>query len=1411
MPIAQILSGEPTFGQLIASRGEALLAEARLQNIMGMLSAKALDMVETVVANPVTAQRTDDRIQVASLELSGATKTELLPGVLVIARTDAFTASHSAQSVVLFWPGRTGGLAEFTSWQALQDVLAPEGGSAKDRVVTRPIGTHIFECSVLDQLAYYDRRATAICAGERRFDDAPGLQASLQRLHAETLSDLTVPFHAARDQLLTAHFEREKVMRRVHVQPGWLQGLSQEDGAEGKHLVRQMCDAMHDSHELLASDLPPRGEFVEDLLRQRLQADFAVSEPVRVILDLPESVKSVKELIADSGAPGTPFREVLRPSEQRVNLPLAEVALMGIDDAFKARLNFLRVQVVVDDADEARRLESRIDADYLIALVEGLDVAEQFEQRIRAVHGRLEAESDFAMQFRRERLCAPYLAQLRLQTWVARMRKVIDVDGEQIINAALLPRQADAPEDELDVVLRSIILNAPGSELNTTGVALAGVVLMENRTSGKTVMYLPDVPNWKVLTEHDSAQQACQSLIQMSLEPGMADYLSARPVSGDPAAHASYIRQAQLKHFDGFIRVDSGSWPRNIPLPEHLVNVQMGRLIEAHRSTSRSQTDLYFELAAQSTSVGTIFGYISMALGIVPFVGTGLALVDALRAAVYSADAFVEGKVGEGLDHIEAVLLSLIDAAMDSLPGGSVAATGAARRAARLGRFSAGFKAAIRHSGKSRHAPFSRFDGYESSTPWWKLPARQLEATSAVHTLDGQKYIVRDAKVYAVEWDADYSTWRLRGNDVKSYKQPIALDRMGRWDTQGAVDGALVRGGLKGGGAHLTRMASDGWVGISGYLRRRLRGIETEAQKIDRLCWELQTHFAGLDDLKRRLNHSQELIRQGDLGSTTQLIHEQAVTDYRNFFVIATEKILAIGPHGPGSRLGYKNALNDYVHRVMRAARALEDRYVNDFLVFYRRMQEVGDFDPGSEVVDLSAVTALMQLHMDFLYTLRKASDHRAFQENWYERVNKVGLTESTRKALKDVLDTSTSALGYKIAQMGSILIGAVMKVPIAELARTGFKGKVEHALVSYAELMSGGLDISNKQRIRMLTKVVSQFRDIELAALGIEASSARLLDQSFWPVLHKSLMGFKLDAETRLANLENQLEVTVQRTAGKQKGQSTKKVFETVDDELLIGVARTTAKGERVMDVLEPVSGRINETYHQEGKRWALVKPVSRHTPPSAIKVEDVLAEAEEAMSPLESLLVKVKEYAKTSMEPASLEDILELRASQLDTLGNKLVEVPEQPAIVAMRDRLKAQSQQLRAEGVRLRVEACKRLPTQGHLDYLLGRREVSIKKVVDERVAQLTPKGRVDGYLQEYMVHGHDGRPLWYAHFHYAKVETPFVNFSKAHLKTPDQRYLGLKSQMAEAHSGENITPILRAPISQAIAVKHFQSID
>ena len=126
-----------------------------------------------------------------------------------------------------------------------------------------------------------------------------------------------------------------------------------------------------------------------------------------------------------------------------------------------------------------------------------------------------------------------------------------------------------------------------------------------------------------IADDHPLFRGALYQAVHMAIDEAMRTYLASRPLEGDTRTHLSYINQALLKRFTGFIGVGNA---RSEPIAQVRANLQMGRLILEHRASSRSQVDLYLE--SEAMRHGRVYDYLKLALGFVPGVGTAIALYD---------------------------------------------------------------------------------------------------------------------------------------------------------------------------------------------------------------------------------------------------------------------------------------------------------------------------------------------------------------------------------------------------------------------------------------------------------------------------------------------------------------------------------------------------------------------------------------------------------------------------------------------------------------------------------------------------------------------------------------------------------------------------------------------------------------
>ncbi|MFJ2691287.1 dermonecrotic toxin domain-containing protein [Pseudomonas sp. NPDC087336] len=811
------------FNALYQAHKDGLKAEVELQRTLTQLDSTELELLK-VLLDPPDADDHDPDVAFASLLLSmrtdtGAPLRQELNGVFVIARQQALSDPGSADSLLLYWPGIGGGLQRFADRKDLeQQLLKIQGQNPVLILQLQAITTDPLLYSLNQQTRLFEEQAAQI--RQRYPDDTLASQRAqeLEKLRRQTLALLQVPVNPARSLALMHLQEQRLSASMVGRLPTWLGTLAAPDGARLKSLTSTYIQAMQRSHEQLQTTLVPRDVFTRRHLQAQLREDFSLKGDFDVQLDLPDSVTLQKQL-SDGAAPGTPQKLVAVPSTARSKMSLEELAQLNIDNSpsmqlepLSLRLGFMRVEVTTADDRERQALTAGITPAYLRKTLPQLDLPKAYEKLIYDTFMGDRSEPLFVREHRRECLIEPWRLTLQLQGECARLQGQIGLDDLQALNTAI---DADNPQawqaGGKRIEILPAYLSAGGKDTPNEGpVTLSGVTFIQEQVSGMTLLYLPDTPDGQPLRRYDSLEEARRALFNLCLRSEMVSYLAGRALQGDVRAHESRINQAVLKHFDAMIGVGV-RWPAATSLAAHLLNTQMGRLIESHRGTSRSNDALFLERCALSGP--KTLNYIKMAMGLVPFVGAAIALHDAWTSANRAVAALLRADVGEGLTEIESVLLSVIDAAMDILPGAaaSKSATGAraltrARQLQALGKGAMALPPTSKY--RARHIA-ERFAGYEYEKPISLLGLQPVEHgvyRNIYRHADGD-FITRQGRLYQVEPSTDSRGWRLSGTHKKTYKQPIALDEAGRWDTWFGVYGATFEGGGLGGGGVLGHLA----------------------------------------------------------------------------------------------------------------------------------------------------------------------------------------------------------------------------------------------------------------------------------------------------------------------------------------------------------------------------------------------------------------------------------------------------------------------------------------------------------------------------------------------------------------------------------------------------------------------------
>ena len=1382
------------FTALYNAHKTGLHAEAELQRALKQLSEDEYSLLKAL-----PAAAAPDQI-VASLVLSMTEKngehttvtTQELNGPFVITRSSALLDPASPHSLLLYWPGTGGGLQRFPSRRELErQVFKIRDQDDHLALQLKKIDADPLDYSLDRQITDFEETAGQI---RQRYSDASQSAQradELERLRKQALATLQVPLHAARHLAFAHLLEQNRSATLAASLPDWLTRAGGSERIELKALIEAYIPAMHRSHEQLEMALIPRDKFTRQHLHARLRKDFSIKGHFAVQLDLPDSVSWQKRSTPAPGAPGTAQKLFLVPSAARSKMSLQDLAQHNIDNTpsmslepLLLRLSYMKVEVTTEDESERKALTTGITLPYLRKILPELDLPQAYEKLILKAFIGSTDESTFVKDHRRECLIEPWRLMLKLQGACAHLQKQINYDELQVLNIAI---DADTQEawraDRKRIVLWPAHLAVGGKDTPQEGpVTLSGVTFIEEQISGMTLLYLPDSPDSRFLRRYDNLEAARKALFNLCQRDEMVSYLAGRALQGNVRAHVSRIDQAMLRHFDAMIGIGM-RWPSTMSLASHLLNAHMGRLIEAHRGTSRSNDALYLE--RYTLNGPRAFNYIKMALGVVPFVGVAIALYDAWTSANQAVSAFLRGKVGDGLAEIESVLLSLIDATMDILPGISAgsSATRAARTLTRTRQLTAsGTSARALHAPSKRRAMhvIQRFAGYEYEQPI-SLASLQPATTGIYRNVyrhaDGD-FIVRQGRIYQVELNKDARNWRLRGTASKSYKQPVGLDEAGDWDTYFGVYGVTFEGGGLGGG------------NVYGHLADTLDPIWPQAIR-DRLprWWTdqaLRRHHqltVAADDLSGRIDaqalRSNVVIKAYyDHPDHPALLRMAADKVCRDDIALATRQYQILEELRPLTHGNKLRALNEMQsHDAALVADRLQHRVVLANQRISPLLDEIDRLDVSLDALPAASINErlgllreMRRLRVEVTGAIEEIEALMGDLNRWYElivvRANKAKLADVVSDLNRRLNDFN---LGYlKTAhRLESVKnFENASEVSWLYLQQRAWHLRVEMDRALYMQFSLSEVSASKAQRTQILSNCLDTYAKYRREMNQWTASYPQYFHmEEFEPLM----AGIEAMAERARKAIDHP-------APPRLAGQSNKKVFLTEDEQLLIGVENWEPRTRQRQFVLN--DGRAGRQVWEQADngKYRLLTPATSQTTPARRELAPLLADARKRLDAQPDYLAKVQDHADRNMLPVDLEHML---VSEADDLTHRARDIEALSAGDAIVGELRAKASELRARGREMRTwQSLKtRKPTDGMLDDLVRQKTVEIRKVAPLTRLRKRTDGRVD-HLQEYEIWDLTQAPpklLWYAHFHYSRAKPVFGEFEKAHLKLAEHRFL------------------------------------
>jgi hypothetical protein len=1307
-------------------------------------------------------------------------QSKILEGALVFMSGNALDDADAGAgaSHLLYWPGSDGGVQRFTSRKHLEQTLYGSDEPDDPRLSLRLTTVHTdpFELSLQTQYTRFEELAADLRTAHAGDAQELEREQALGLLREKSYFQLLVPDHAARRLAFNQFTEVNKATALVSELPAWVGRISPEHRVQLKSLLDAYFPALERADKLRERQLPLPVDFSLQRVEERLRKDFALEHPFRVTLDLPDSV-TVTQQPVEGGAPGTPTRRLDIPSHSRSKLSIQQLALLNVVPPMGLRLGFMKVEIATEHATERDKLQAGITGEYLVNIVKELDVAAKYQALIQDTYLGTGPDSQFEREYRRECLLEPYQLLLKIHGLSARLQGRINATEQQMFETATQATTASAwNANGQQLVMLAASLSLSGTDTLERPSTLSGINFIEDQISGTTLLYLPDSPDHKFLRRYDNLEAARKALFNLCLSNEMIEYLADRALKGDRARHKARIIQAVVNNFDGLIEVGT-PWPSHTSLATHLLDTEMGRVIVAHQQSSTSNSDLY--LQAQAVKAEQVFTYMKMAFSLVPFIGLTIAVYDIWTNLNAAVAAFRKGNALQGLEALNGAMLAFIDGMMDWVSGVSIK-----KALARLSsllrsqqRQLLRLSTRIAQARKTRHLA-ARFDGYahpgEISLAGLPVASEGLYRNVYRHA-DGD-FILREGKLYKVQLDTDKRFWRLSETATKKYKQPVALDENGNWDTYFGVYGRAIEGGGAGGGGALGRLADTldpiwpesirerlptWWRDRN--LRQQLRLKEDSNRYSRQFNRRSSSINAAIDEYNAASVQRRPALRPALEAACTADIESGS----RHYRILDELQALERG-HNKRQTIAMRSD----------AAQLVADRF--KLRIYYLNHKSTSLMDDIEGLLDLldqlpeiavkqrqSTLEQIRTLRLQVIRDLDQINELFASFDLWYKRITSADGQKALRPEHTDMASrfNTFNMLYLKTGYLMDVFsrfdsVTDVSWFYLQQQSRS-LRAKVDRALYNQYLLAEGGVQGRN-QVLQNCVDLYTEFR-----------RELRVWTTSYPHHFHMESVEQLMDGiEKMLDRARKGIDLPTLPTPA---GQARKKVFTTEDGLVLFGVEEWVATTQTRRYRLTGKAG-IEEIWEQaaDGKFRQLNAPTSVLEAP--LDLPSLVADARKRLDALPTYQSKVQSYAKQDMLPVDLEHML---VSEADELTRRALRIEQMdganPVIKTLRDK----AAELKTTGRTLRTEQSlsSKKPTDGMLDDLVRHDAVEIRKPAEVKNLGKRKDGRSD-YLQEYEVWDLQSNPqklVWYAHFHYTSANPVFRQFEKAHLKLPEHRFL------------------------------------
>lgn len=784
-------------------RTEALYEEADFQLLEGLLDQVDVARLGTVLQASVELDPAQSETQVLSISIGTDDPGYELAGALVVTTWSAMRNPDAAHSSLLYLPGANGGLEKFRSLAALKlrlgralrgqygaylwsYISACDQQAVNDLLKILPLSTPTplsltaikgpaMEHSVRRQLASY-RRSLLEVAGD---------PLTLAELGQALERNLRVPEHAARDQAFDNIAMARLSLSVIEKEHEWLLKVAPRVREEYVALLARYAQ----SSNILAAKLqtlPALLDFARDRLKEQLEkdglADLDIEAP---LLDIPDhaSATLICGRFTDKILLYLGLREDILVSKTRQDYSLLQLALENIDRKSLGSLRFGQVRVL------DKRWEKQLNGLYLVTTISALDVLGQYEKLIfQTCYGKPGPAITQTESLAAQLITRPYRQRAELELMLARLNGLSPV-AIALFETALAARDArDLQKNGFDLELRAPVLAHVGAWIHQT--YLNAIVLIHDKTTDKTLLYISTFDNGQCLIEHDSLQAAENYLMTLIRDPVRFEPWAKKV---DPDIDFNALK----KVIDITVNRDPRRWLTCVKLELcelalTLAHSYVYRLLDRASLLGRSKADLD-TLRKQEDSTRN-WGYIRMGLSLVPVVQIGVSFYELFQAI---GRLYRGGSREQILENVEVVVLSSLEILISLIPVSWGVAKGGALKISlsslkRQQLLKANGRAALRQAtGGKKNYVMTSFDGYESGISLDGAVALTGPVDQGSYMKNGVQLIPRNGHTHEVYRGAGVLV--LKKTAKRQIERAVRLDEFAEWQFQSAY-------GLAGGG-----------------------------------------------------------------------------------------------------------------------------------------------------------------------------------------------------------------------------------------------------------------------------------------------------------------------------------------------------------------------------------------------------------------------------------------------------------------------------------------------------------------------------------------------------------------------------------------------------------------------------------